>query len=106
MARFPAAGRPVIAVAIPRAVSRMAARTSGLFRGGWCRGVGYGVPFGPPAFDGRGEPCGDVGMCATEDAEADVEEEGKEEDGDEDNGKLRGSKRGTVSTNTLEWSTE
>lgn len=88
MTRFPAAGRPVIAVAVPRTVSRATARTPGLFCGGRCWDVGCGAPFSPPVFDGCREPRRDVGMCATEDSEGDVEEEGKEEDGDEDYGKL------------------
>lgn len=87
------AGRSDIAVTI--SVTRTAIRTLGLFGGGWCLGVVYGAPFSPPAFDRRGEPCGDVGMCATEDTEADVEKEGEEEDGNEDNGEL-----GTVSADT------
>lgn len=87
------ASRSDIAVAI--SVSRTAIRVPGLFGRGWCLGVVFKTPFSPPAFDRRGEPCGDIGMRATEDTEADVEEEGEEEDGNEDNGEL-----GTVSADT------
>lgn len=80
------AGRSDIAVTI--SVSLAAIHTPGLFGGGWSLGVVGETPFSPPAFDRPGEPCGDIGMCATEDTEADVEEEGEEEDGDEDNGEL------------------
>lgn len=66
----------------------MTGRISGLFGGRRCRDVGYGTPFGPPASDRCGEPCGDVGVCTTEDAKTNIEEEGEEKYGDEDNGEL------------------